>query len=58
METQREDEKNKLLDQISRLTGRVETLEKEAEDNEVRQSSLLQDLEKQGRVATKNLQKY
>ena len=52
METQREDEKNKLLDQISRLTGRVETLEKEAEDNEVRQSSLLQDLEKQGRVAT------
>ena len=51
MELNREDEKSKLLDQISRLTGRVEHLEKEAENNEARQSSLLQDLEKQGIIS-------
>ena len=51
MEPNREDEKSKLLDQISRLTGRVEHLEKEAENNEARQSSLLQDLEKQGIIS-------
>ena len=51
LEGQREDEKAKLLDQVSKLTGRVEHLEKEAEDNEVRQSSLLQDLEKQGIIS-------
>ena len=42
LDKQRDDEKSKLLEQISRLTGRVEHLEKEAEDNEIRQSSLLQ----------------
>ena len=51
LELQRDDEKAKLLDQVSKLTGRVEHLEKEAEDNEVRQSSLLQDLEKQGIIS-------
>merc|ERR1712020_864199 len=51
LELQREDEKSKLMDQVSKLTGRIEHLEKEAEDNEARQSSLLQDLEKQGIIS-------
>lgn len=51
LEHQRDEEKAKLMDQVSKLTGRVEHLEKEAEDNEVRQSSLLQDLEKQGIIS-------
>ena len=42
LDKQREEEKFKLMEQISRLTGRVEQLEKESEDNEIRQSSLLQ----------------
>ena len=42
LDKQREEEKFKLMEQISRLTGRVEHLEKESEDNEIRQSSLLQ----------------
>ena len=46
VEQYREEEKTKYLEQISRLTGRIENLEKEAEDREGRQSSLLQDLEK------------
>ena len=42
LDKQRDEEKFKLMEQISRLTGRVEHLEKESEDNEIRQSSLLQ----------------
>ena len=42
LDKQRDEEKSKLLEQISRLTGRVEHLEKESENNEVRQSSILQ----------------
>ena len=51
VEQHREEEKVKFLEQISRLTGRVENLEKEAEDREGRQSSLLQDLEKQAIIS-------
>eukprot|EP00090_Calanus_glacialis_P028438 TRINITY_DN45680_c0_g1_i1.p1 TRINITY_DN45680_c0_g1~~TRINITY_DN45680_c0_g1_i1.p1 ORF type:complete len:494 (-),score=153.56 TRINITY_DN45680_c0_g1_i1:17-1498(-) len=51
VEQYREEEKGKYLEQISRLTGRVENLEKEAEDREGRQSSLLQDLEKQAIIS-------
>ena len=42
LDKQRDEEKSKLLEQISRLTGRVEHLEKESENNEIRQSSILQ----------------
>ena len=51
VEQHREEEKVRFLEQISRLTGRVENLEKEAEDREGRQSSLLQDLEKQAIIS-------